>query len=64
MSWNDILPEDLQSRWIKFYNSLQSLHELAIPRKVISTAESKVTVHGFRDASQEAFGACLYSCQL
>ncbi|CAI6368824.1 unnamed protein product [Macrosiphum euphorbiae] len=60
MSWDDIIPSELQARWIKFYNSLQSLHELAIPRKVINTADSKVTIHGFCDASQEAFGACIY----
>ncbi|XP_050063237.1 uncharacterized protein LOC126552565 [Aphis gossypii] len=60
MNWDDILPTELQSRWINFYNSLQSLHELAIPRKVVSTAESKITIHGFCDASQEAFGACIY----
>jgi len=60
MSWDDILPIELQSRWINFYKSLQSLHDLAIPRKVVSTAESRVTIHGFCDASQEAFGACIY----
>lgn len=60
IGWDDILPVNLQSRWIKFYESLQSLQDLTIPRKVVGSSESKVNIHGFCDASQEAFGACLY----
>lgn len=60
LNWDDILLVDLQARWTTFYNSLQSLQNLVISCKAVWAPESKVTIHGFCDASQKALGACLY----
>lgn len=60
LNWDDTLPVDLQARWLKFYKSLKSLEELVIPRKTVCSADSIVTIHGFCDASKDAFGACIY----
>ncbi|XP_022173340.1 uncharacterized protein LOC111035855, partial [Myzus persicae] len=55
LCWDDAIPNDLQVRWIKFYSSLQLLTQLKIPRRVISGDYIKLELHGFCDASQEAF---------
>ncbi|XP_050062939.1 uncharacterized protein LOC126552290 [Aphis gossypii] len=62
LNWDSTLSPDLQGRWIKFYSSLKRLEELSIPRRVISKLSSNVSLHGFCDASQEAYGACIYLC--
>ena len=59
LSWDSMLSADLQTRWINFYSSLKSLDKLSISRKVID-GESTITLHGFCDASQDAYGACVY----
>eukprot|EP00102_Acyrthosiphon_pisum_P012037 XP_008181027.1 PREDICTED: uncharacterized protein LOC103308777 [Acyrthosiphon pisum] len=60
MSWDQVLSEDLQSRWSNFYSNLQSLAFLSIPRKAVCDQNAPIQIHGFSDASQEAFGACVY----
>lgn len=60
MDWDSILPDDLRERWIKFYSSLKSLEKLSISRKVISDGTLNISLHGFCDASQQAYGACVY----
>lgn len=60
MGWDDPLTADLQLRWTSFYSSLQHLNQVVVPRNVILNSSTKVELHGFSDASQEAFGACIY----
>ncbi|CAI6372727.1 unnamed protein product [Macrosiphum euphorbiae] len=60
ISWDDVLSEDLQNRWTKFYTSLQYLNQVIVPRKVMMSPSSNIQLHAFSDASQEAFGACVY----
>lgn len=60
LGWDDIIPNDLQIRWTKFYSSLQLLTQLKIPRRVIAGDYVNLELHGFCDAMQEAFGGCVY----
>ncbi|XP_008190207.1 uncharacterized protein LOC103312011 [Acyrthosiphon pisum] len=60
ISWDEVLSEDLQNRWTKFYTSLQYLNQVIVPRKVMMSPSSNIQLHAFSDASQEAFGACVY----
>ncbi|XP_022168208.1 uncharacterized protein LOC111032244 [Myzus persicae] len=60
LGWDDILSKDLQARWAKFYVGLQSLKQLKIPRRAVPVEHTRLEIHGFCDASQEAFGCCIY----
>lgn len=60
MDWDKPLLTEMQTKWVDFYHSLEQLKELVIPRKVIPSLSEEVEVHGFCDASEEAYGACLY----
>lgn len=60
IDWDSPLSQDLQSRWQRFYHNFKHLQRLSIPRVVLNNVESSITIHGFADASQEAYGACVY----
>lgn len=60
IDWDARLPVDIQQRWIRFYDELEQLKELSIPRKAIPERTEIIDVHGFCDASEEAYGACIY----
>lgn len=60
VNWDDKLSEDLCSKWKRFYLNQQQLDKLTVPRKVIRSDSVGIQIHGFCDASQLAFGTCLY----
>ncbi|XP_058817777.1 uncharacterized protein LOC131681087 [Topomyia yanbarensis] len=59
--WDDSLPEEMQSFWQEYRRNLIALSSLSVPRWVAFRANLlSVEVHGFCDASEKAYGACLY----
>ncbi|XP_062541377.1 uncharacterized protein LOC134209407 [Armigeres subalbatus] len=59
--WDDSLPEELQRIWTEFRRNLMALDTLTVPRWVsFSNDLATVELHGFCDASNAAYGACLY----
>ncbi|XP_022162437.1 uncharacterized protein LOC111028196 [Myzus persicae] len=61
IGWDETLPEETMLDWYKFRESLLLLNNLSIPRCIVIIGEIiDVQIHGFSDASIEAFGACLY----
>lgn len=60
IDWDARLPADIQQKWDQFYEGLEQLKELNIPRKAIPECTKVIDVHGFCDASEEAYGACVY----
>jgi len=58
--WDKPLDADLTRRWEAFYKGLYQLSCIPIPRKCIPSFSSEVQLHGFCDASEEAFGAAIY----
>lgn len=60
MNWDTPLSEELQTKWVNFYQGLKSVEQLSIPRRVPCDDTSSFQLHGFCDASQNAFGACVY----
>jgi hypothetical protein len=60
LDWDAISPKDIQQKWSTYYQSLSALNSLQIPRSVVAGYQSSIQLHGFCDASQEAYGACVY----
>ncbi|XP_058827620.1 uncharacterized protein LOC131687546 [Topomyia yanbarensis] len=59
--WDDPLDESLQEVWKEYKQNLMALESLSIPRWIgCSNDWSEVQLHGFCDASEVAYGACLY----
>ncbi|XP_062528845.1 uncharacterized protein LOC134200289 isoform X1 [Bombyx mori] len=58
--WDDPIPDQIKAEWQEFLANLNQLSTLEIPRHVICQAPDNVELHCFTDASQMAYGACLY----
>ncbi|XP_062713522.1 uncharacterized protein LOC134290400 [Aedes albopictus] len=59
--WDDPLPEEFQNYWLEFRRNTIALESLKIPRWTCYTQGLfSVEIHGFCDASEAAYGACLY----
>lgn len=59
VSWDDQLPDDIAQSWCEFRNQLIEMPTIKIPRAILVTIEP-FTVHGFADASEDGYGACIY----
>jgi len=60
IEWDQQLPEELSNRWYTFYQEFNDLNYLPIPRKCIPYQSVEVEIHGFCDASEEAYGSAIY----
>jgi hypothetical protein len=62
ISWDEELPHDLRETWKKLYRQLPALNNISTPRLVkIKGKLTTIQVHGFCDASERAFGACMFT---
>lgn len=60
LSWDDQLPLSLQKAYTRIRNQLVILNNLEIPRHVRCQNAVCIEIHGFCDASESAYGACVY----
>lgn len=59
-SWDEQLPPDLLDSWNSFAKQLSSLNDICIPRCLLIPETTDIELHGFCDASNAAYGCCLY----
>ncbi|XP_036317761.1 uncharacterized protein LOC118732753, partial [Rhagoletis pomonella] len=59
LDWDESLPSSLDSSWNSLYSDLVRIPKLSFPRLSI-LPKGVVEVHGFSDASVQAYGACVY----
>lgn len=64
MSWDDKLPHDLEVRFVKWINSTKYLSSLVVERCYFPNVPWKsieyLEIHGFGDALNKGYGACVY----
>ncbi|XP_012152147.1 uncharacterized protein LOC105664034 [Megachile rotundata] len=60
VGWDESLPMDIHTEWHQFYQQLSLLNNVVFHRKVLANASSRIELHGFCDANEKAYGACLY----
>lgn len=58
--WDDAVPDDVARSWHRFADSLSSISSIRIPRHVIGSNPQYLEMHIFVDASQTAYGSCIY----
>ncbi|XP_011884052.1 PREDICTED: uncharacterized protein LOC105571188 [Vollenhovia emeryi] len=59
--WDESVSPEISERWKKLKSQFEDFNQLQIPRCVKFSAEPRsIQMHGFCDASQRAFGACVY----
>ncbi|XP_012224844.2 uncharacterized protein [Linepithema humile] len=60
--WDEALPPELQAKWNEYYSLLQQINDVRIQRNINPNNEDcKFDLFGFGDASERAYGACLYA---
>ncbi|XP_067205391.1 uncharacterized protein [Linepithema humile] len=60
VDWDEAVPSDIQTQWSRYESELHVLNKLQIPRKVIPNNTKIIELCGFSDASEKAYGACVY----
>lgn len=60
LDWDESVPEDIQTRWNDFIHQLPLLNQIRFNRRVIGDNQERIELHGFCDASERAYGACIY----
>ncbi|XP_025829218.1 uncharacterized protein LOC112904129 [Agrilus planipennis] len=61
LDWDESIPADLYTTWKRFQSDLHSLNNLKIPRHILCNFPTKIEIHSFSDASESAYGACIYA---
>lgn len=59
-AWDAVLSSEIQEKWNTYCNNLEEFKQLSTPRGVVCAENNQFEIHGFCDAAQEAFGACVY----
>ena len=60
VTWDAPLPEYLRDEWIGFVGQLKKLTEIRIPRWTRADETGFISLHGFGDASEQAYGGVVY----
>ncbi|XP_062710724.1 uncharacterized protein LOC115256684 [Aedes albopictus] len=59
LNWHDPLPPVVEEKWVEMKESLCQLERINIPRWA-PNYEDQIQLHGFSDASEEAYAAVVY----
>ncbi|XP_049866291.1 uncharacterized protein LOC126366990 [Pectinophora gossypiella] len=59
VGWDDAPPQGICDLWYQFLDELPLLQNIALPRHVLPSTHN-VQLHGFSDASEKAYSACVY----
>lgn len=60
IDWDESLPLNIHSAWIDYKDQLPLLSQVSFQRRFLITEPVNIQLHGFCDASEVAYGACLY----
>jgi len=60
LTWDETVPMEIYTAWMTFQSSMSELNEISFPRYVCMTQSVDLQLHGFADASEAAYGACIY----
>ncbi|XP_046739488.1 uncharacterized protein LOC124407421 [Diprion similis] len=62
IGWDESLPQDLQASWEQYYGSFSKINDMHISRNINpKNYEVRFDLIGFSDASERAYGACIYA---
>ncbi|XP_051166617.1 uncharacterized protein LOC127284933 [Leptopilina boulardi] len=59
-SWDESVPLNIHTKWVELRNQLPLLEKLNFDRFMSISNPIEIQMHGFCDASEKAYGACIY----
>ncbi|GJQ88544.1 hypothetical protein Trydic_g3631 [Trypoxylus dichotomus] len=61
INWDESLPLSIETTWLSYVEEMKDLNNITIPRHVFPMQQPEhFELHGFSDASEKAYGACVY----
>ncbi|XP_022160980.1 uncharacterized protein LOC111027071, partial [Myzus persicae] len=61
VKWCEHVSDDMKCEWNEYKTNLLSLNDIRVPRQITMKEEiCDMQIHGFADASEKAYGCCLY----
>ncbi|XP_075223939.1 uncharacterized protein LOC142325794 [Lycorma delicatula] len=62
LGWDKRVPDELLKDWTQFQESFHMLSNIQVQRAIVPKQKGvlKLEIHGFADASESAYGACIY----
>ena len=60
IGWDDSLPVHLCNTWLEYKNQLSLINNVRFDRCIFIPNTTDIQIHGFADACEKAYGACLY----
>lgn len=60
LDWDHAIPQEIEQEWTKYANNLLLIKDIQVDRRVLSDNPKVIELHSFSDASESAFGACIY----
>jgi len=58
--WDESVPQGIYSEWLEFTRQLNLINIISFDRNILIKDCSNAQLHGFCDASNVGYGACLY----
>ncbi|XP_044591989.1 uncharacterized protein LOC123270116 [Cotesia glomerata] len=60
ITWDESVPQEIHNTWELYKSQLPVLETLRFTRCLLVENASNLQIHGFCDASEKAYGACIY----
>ncbi|XP_076384470.1 uncharacterized protein LOC143263257 [Megalopta genalis] len=60
IGWDQSIPQNLHTQWLQYRQDISKVGAMNISRCAISECLDDIELHGFSDASEKAYGACVY----
>ncbi|XP_076646848.1 uncharacterized protein LOC143355683 [Halictus rubicundus] len=60
LNWDESVSEELHTKWVNYCRDLTYIKTIKIARRVVISDYQSLQLHGFCDASEQAYGACIY----
>ncbi|XP_055306802.1 uncharacterized protein LOC129571056 [Sitodiplosis mosellana] len=61
LRWDDEVPEKIKSEWLQYRSDLPLLSNFRVKRWLKSNSKSKIQIHAFCDACDDAYGGTIYT---
>ena len=60
LDWDEVITGELKNEYEFFLKAISGVSQLRIPRQAVMFGSTAFELHGFADASQCAYGACIF----
>ncbi|CAG5020173.1 unnamed protein product [Parnassius apollo] len=60
LKWDDEIPHEIQVDWTKIKEDIKNISQIRIPRWLKSNKNDVIILHGFSDASMNAYACAIY----